>query len=116
MKQIEAIIRREKFIEVRDALHEIEVDFFSYWDVVGQGREQKGLTYRGTNYKTEFIQRRILKIIVNDDFLDKTVQTIIKVAATGEVGDGKIFVSEINESYRIRNGEQGPESLRSKEL
>lgn len=115
MKQVEAIIRREKFIEVRDALHAIEVDFFSYWDVVGQGREKKGLTYRGTNYKTEFIQRRILKIIVNDDFLEKTIQTILDVAATGEVGDGKIFVSEIQESIRIRNGERGPDSLRTKE-
>lgn len=111
MKKIEAIIRREKFIEVRQALHDIEVDFFTYWDVVGQGREQEGHTYRGTTYKTEFIQRRILKIIVNDDFVDKTVQTIIRSGQTGEVGDGKIFVSSIDESYRIRNGEQGPESI-----
>lgn len=112
MKKIEAIIRREKFTEVRDALHEIGVDFFSYWDVVGQGREQEGRTYRGTSYKTEFIQRRILKIIVNDDFKEKTIKTILKSACTGEIGDGKIFVSDVQESYRIRNGEQGPESLR----
>lgn len=115
MKQIEAIIRREKFLEVRDALHAIEVDFFTYWDVVGQGREQKGLTYRGTNYKTEFIQRRILKIIVNDDFLDKTIETLLKTAATGEIGDGKIFISNIEDSIRIRNNEHGPESLRFRE-
>jgi len=114
MKQIEAIIRREKFAEVRDALHEINVDFFSYWEVTGQGREHVGHTYRGTTYSSDFIQRRLLKIIVNDDYLDKTIQTIIKVAATGEIGDGKIFVSDIVNSFRIRNGEEGPESIYSK--
>lgn len=115
MKKIEAIIRREKFAEVRDALHAIEVDFFSYWDVVGQGREKEEHIYRGTEYKTEFIQRRILKIIVNDDFKDKTIKAILESANTGEIGDGKIFVSSVEESYRIRNGEEGPESLRFKE-
>ncbi len=116
MKQIEAIIRREKFSEVRDALHAIKVDFFSYWEVTGQGREQEGHTYRGTTYKTEFIQRRLLKIVVNDDFVDKTVETIMDVASTGEVGDGKIFVSDLRESYRIRTREKGPESIKNKEI
>lgn len=115
MKKIEAIIRREKFAEVRDALHEIGIDFFSYWEVTGQGREKEDHAYRGTMYHTSFIQRRLISIVVREVNVDKTVQEIIKYGHTGEIGDGKIFVSTIDESYRIRNGEEGPDSLYLKE-
>lgn len=107
MKKVEAIIRKSKFDEVKKALHEIEVNFFSYWDVTGVGNEKQGHVYRGITYSTTDIQRRYLVIVVSDEFLEKTVNTLIKTAATGNVGDGKIFVSQILEAYRIRTGESG---------
>ncbi|HPF96381.1 MAG: P-II family nitrogen regulator [Flavobacteriaceae bacterium] len=112
MKKIEAIIRKSKFLEVKEALHEVGVNFFSYWDVTGQGNQKEGHVYRGVSYSTSDIQRRYLSIVVNDDFEEITVKTIMKSAVTGEVGDGKIFVSDIKEAYRIRTGEQGGETLR----
>ena len=111
MKKIETIIRNSKFKAVQEALHEVGVNFFSYWDVTGIGNEKTGLVYRGVSYSTSDIQRRYLSIVVNDDFEEITVQTIIKSASTGEVGDGKIFVSDVNESYRIRTGEKGNETI-----
>lgn len=107
MKQIEAIIRKSKFDEVKKALHGIEVNFFSYWDVTGVGNEKQGHVYRGISYSTTDIQRRYLSIVVSDDFLEKTVNTILESAYTGNVGDGKVFVSEIKEAYRIRTKESG---------
>ncbi len=107
MKKVEAIIRKSKFDEVKKALHEIEVNFFSYWDVTGVGNEKQGHIYRGIAYSTSDIQRRYLVIVVSDDFLEKTVQTLLDSASTGSVGDGKIFVSEVLEAYRIRTGESG---------
>ncbi|MDB2622108.1 P-II family nitrogen regulator [Flavobacteriales bacterium] len=111
MKKIETIIRKSQFKAVQEALHEVGVNFFSYWDVTGLGNEKTGLVYRGVSYSTSDIQRRYLSIVVNDDFEDITIQTIIKSASTGEVGDGKIFVSDVNESYRIRTGEKGNETI-----
>ena len=67
--------------------------------------------YRGVSYSTSDIQRRFLSIVVNDDFEEVTINTIIKAAGTGEVGDGKIFVSDIKEAYRIRTGEKGGQTL-----
>lgn len=110
MKKIEAIIRKSKFKEVQDALHENGIDFFSYWDVTGVGRATEGHIYRGTVYSTSYIQRTLLSIIVSDTFEQIAVDTILKIARTGDVGDGKIFVSDITESYRIRTGEKGPSS------
>ncbi|WP_372752824.1 P-II family nitrogen regulator [Mariniflexile sp.] len=112
MKKIEAIIRKSKYRVVKDALHEIGVNFFSYWDVTGVGNEKQGHVYRGVSYSTSDIQRRQLSIVVNDDFEEITIQTILKAAATGEVGDGKIFVSDVNETYRIRTGERGGNTLK----
>ncbi|MBE0424253.1 MAG: P-II family nitrogen regulator [Lutibacter sp.] len=112
MKKIEAIIRKSKFDEVKEALHQIEVNFFSYWDVTGVGNEKEGHVYRGVSYSTSDIQRRYLSIVVSDPFLDRTVDAILKTAFTGTVGDGKIFVSEIQESYRIRTKETGSEALK----
>lgn len=112
MKKIEAIIRRSKYREVKDKLHDIGVNFFTYWDVTGIGNEKEGHVYRGISYSTSDIQRRYLSIVVNDDFVEPTIKVILEVAATGEVGDGKIFVSEIQESYRIRTGKKGGETLK----
>ena len=88
MKKIEAIIRKSKFSEVRDALHEVDVNFFSYWDVTGIGNEKQGQVYRGIFD----IQRRFLSIVVNDDYVEKTINAIVKSGATDKIGDGKIFV------------------------
>jgi len=107
MKKVEAIIRKSKFDEVKKALHEIEVNFFSYWDVTGVGNEKQGHIYRGIAYSTSDIQRRFLVIVVSDDFLDRTVQTLLDSAYTGNVGDGKIIISEVLDVYRIRTRENG---------
>ncbi len=107
MKQIEAVIRKSKFDDVKKALHSIEVNFFTYWDVTGVGNEKQGHVYRGISYSTADIQRRYISIVVSDEFLEKTVNTILDAAYTGNVGDGKIFVSEVKEAYRIRTKESG---------
>ena len=112
MKKVEAIIRKSKYRQVKDALHEVGVNFFTYWDVTGIGNEKEGHVYRGIAYSTSDIQRRYLSIVVNDDFLEITVKTLLEAAATGDVGDGKIFVSDVIECYRIRTGEKGGETLR----
>ncbi len=112
MKKIEAIIRKSKFTNVKEALHDVGINFFSYWDVTGQGHEKEGHVYRGVTYSTSDIQRRYLSIVVNNDFEEVTIKAILSSAITGEVGDGKIFVSEIQESYRIRTGEKGSETLK----
>jgi nitrogen regulatory protein P-II 1 len=112
MKKIEAIIRKSKFDEVKEALHDIEVTFFSYWDVTGVGNEKQGHVYRGVSYSTSDIQRRFLSIVVSDPFLDRTIDVLLKTAYTGTVGDGKIFVSNIEETYRIRTKESGTDSLK----
>jgi len=115
MKKIEAIIRKSKFDEVKIALHENGIDFFSFWEVTGVGKALESRVYRGIAYDTSSIERVILSIVVRNINLDRTVITILKAAKTGEVGDGKIFVSDIEESYRIRTEEKGDESLYIKE-
>lgn len=111
MKKVEAIIRKSKFNEVKEALHNVGVNFFSYWDVTGLGNEKEGHVYRGVSYSTSDIQRRYLSIVVNDDFEKVTIEAILSSASTGDVGDGKIFVSDIKECYRIRTGEKGGQTL-----
>ena len=111
MKKIEAIIRKSKFDDVKKSLHNVEVNFFSYWDVTGVGNEKQGHVYRGISYSTSEIQRRFLSIVVNDDFVQRTIDAIINSAATDKVGDGKIFITTVDEAYRIRTGEKGGNSL-----
>lgn len=111
MKKIEAIIRKSKFEEVKDALYEAGIEFFSFWDVRGVGQAREGRVYRGIVYDTSTIERTKLSIIVRDKNVDKTVQAILSSARSGEIGDGKIFIIPIEDSYRIRTGEQGDESL-----
>ena len=111
MKKIEAIIRKSVFSEVKEALLAIEVTFFSYWDVTGVGNEQVGHVYRGIEYSTSDIQRRVLSIVVSDEFEERTIKAILESASTGKVGDGKIFVSDVTEAYRIRTGESGNKAI-----
>lgn len=111
MKKIEAIIRKTKFDEVKESLNEAGIEFFSFWDVRGIGQTREGRVYRGVAYDTSTIERTILSIIVRDKNVEKTVLAIMKAGRTGEIGDGKVFVSKIDESYRIRTGEFGDEAL-----
>ena len=111
MKKIEAIVRKTKFEEVKEALHEAGIEFFSFWEARGVGMARESRVYRGIAYDTSSIERLYLEIVVRDVNLEKTIQTLLDSAATGEVGDGKIFISTINESIRIRTGERGDESL-----
>ena len=115
MKKIEAIIRRSKFEEVKAALHAIDIDFFSYTESYGVGNERKKKdVFRGSDH-TDYISRLTLSIVVRDVNLRKTVDCLLKTAYTGEVGDGKIFVWNIEESYRIRTGESGDDSMYNKD-
>ena len=111
MKKIEAIIRKSKFDDVKDALHSVDVNFFSYWDVTGVGNEKEGHVYRGITYSTSEIQRRYLSIVVSDEFVERTIKAIIDTAATDNVGDGKLFISPVEEAYRIKKKEKGNDSL-----
>ncbi len=115
MKKIEAIIRKTKFEEVKEALHDAGIDFFSFWEVRGVGKARESRVYRGISYDTGTIERLLLSIIVRDINLEPTIKTLLKSAKTGAVGDGKIFVSDIAESYRIRTEEKGDETLYIKE-
>lgn len=111
MKKIEAIVRKTKFEEVKEALHENGIEFFSFWEARGVGMARESRVYRGIQYDTSSIERLYLEIIVRDVNVDTTVDALLKSAATGEVGDGKIFISTLDESIRIRTGERGDESL-----
>jgi nitrogen regulatory protein P-II 1 len=111
MKKIEAIVRKTKFEEVKEALHEHGIEFFSIWQARGVGMARESRVYRGIQYDTSTIERLYLEIVVQDVKLENTIEAILKSAVTGEVGDGKIFVSTIDESIRIRTGERGDESL-----
>lgn len=111
MKKIEAIIRKSKFEDVKNQLHLIGINFFSYWDVTGIGNEKQGHVYRGITYSTCDIQRSYISIVVNQKEVSTTITAILNAAYTGEVGDGKIFVSNIENAFRIRTKETGKESL-----
>ena len=112
MKKIEATIRKSKYSAVRNALHDIGINFFTYWDVTGIGNEKEGHVYRGVSYSTSDIQRRFLSIVINNEFEEAVIKAILDSTSTGEVGDGKIFVSDIQECYRIRTGEKGGNTLK----
>jgi nitrogen regulatory protein P-II 1 len=114
MKKIEAIIRKTKFEEVRKALHEADIDFLSFWDVKGQGTAKQGLIFRGVAYDINTIDRVYVTFVVRDINLEKSIGVILKSAYTGESGDGRIFVTSIEQSIRIRTGDRGDESLYDK--
>ena len=114
MKKIEAIVRKTKFEEVRKALHEADIDFLSWWDVKGQGTAKQGLIFRGVAYDVTTIDRVFLSFVVRDMNMEKSINAILKAAFTGESGDGRIFVTTIDQAIRIRTGDRGDESLYDK--
>ena len=111
MKKIEAIIRKTKFEDVKTALLEADIEWFSYYDVRGIGKAREARIYRGVMYDTSSIDRILISIIVRDKNAEKTVQAILKSAHTGEIGDGRIFVIPIEDAIRIRTGERGDIAL-----
>jgi nitrogen regulatory protein P-II 1 len=108
MKKIEAIIKPFKLEEVKDALGEVGIEGMTVSEVKGFGR-QRGHTeiYRGSEYTVDFLPKIKLEIVVDDDALDNAVSAIVKSAKTGKIGDGKVFVSTIEEAVRIRTEEKG---------
>ncbi len=108
MKKIEAIIKPFKLEEVKAALSEIGIQGMTLTEVKGFGR-QKGHTeiYRGSEYTVDFLPKVKLEIVVEDSQVDQVVHNIVKTANTGKIGDGKIFVSAVDEAIRIRTGERG---------
>ncbi len=111
MKKVEAIIRKTKFDDVTAALNEAGIEFFSFWEVRGVGKATEARVYRGIKYDTSTIERILISIYVRDKFLDPAVNAILESAKTGAIGDGKIFVSDMEDAFRIRTGEKGDKSL-----
>jgi len=112
MKKVEAIIRPFKVDDVREALSEIGVRGMTISEVKGYGR-QKGHTelYRGSEYQIDFLPKIKIEIVVADGMVEKVVDTILKTAKTGQVGDGKIFVYPIDDVIRVRTGESGEDAI-----
>ncbi|MBP5372152.1 MAG: P-II family nitrogen regulator [Bacteroidales bacterium] len=111
MKKIEAIIRKTKFEDVKEALLAADIEWFSYYDVRGVGKTRQARIYRGIAYDTSCIERTLVSVIVRDKNVEKTVSAILGAAQTGEVGDGRIFVIPIEDAVRIRTGERGDIAL-----
>jgi nitrogen regulatory protein P-II 1 len=114
MKKIEAIIRKTKFDVVRKSLHEADIDFLSWWEVRGQGTAKQGLIFRGIAYDVNTIDRVCISFVVRDINVENSINAILKSAYTGESGDGRIFVTPIEQSIRIRTKDKGDESLYNK--
>ena len=112
MKKVEAIIRHFKLEDVKNALAEKGIQGMTAVEVRGFGR-QKGHseTYRGTEYAVDFVPKVKLEVVCGDDVLQKVIDTILHTAQTGQIGDGKIFVSELTNAIRIRTGEMGNDAL-----
>ncbi|HTX20154.1 MAG TPA: P-II family nitrogen regulator [Bacteroidota bacterium] len=112
MKKIEAIIRPFKLDDVREALSEIGVKGMTLTEVKGYGR-QKGHSeiYRGSEYQIDFLPKIKIEVVASDEFANKVLETILRVAKTGQVGDGKIFVTAVEEVIRIRTDESGEEAV-----
>ena len=112
MKKVEAIIKPFKLDEVKEALQEIGIQGLSVLEAKGFGR-QKGHTelYRGAEYVVDFLPKVKIEVVIPDDQLDTTVEAIISAAKTGKIGDGKIFVSTVEQAIRIRTSEEGPDAL-----
>ncbi len=112
MKKIEAIIKPFKLDDVKEALQEIGVTGITVIEARGFGR-QKGHTelYRGAEYVVDFLPKVKIEVVVNDDMAEKTIEAILGAAQTGRIGDGKIFVTPIEDVIRIRTGERGPNAI-----
>ena len=112
MKKIEAIIKPFKLDEVKEALQEVGVQGLSVIEAKGFGR-QKGHTelYRGAEYVVDFLPKVKIEVVLDDDQVESAIEAIIGAAKTGKIGDGKIFVSPVEQAIRIRTGEEGAEAL-----
>lgn len=112
MKKIEAVIRPFKLDDVKEALLEEGIHGLTITEVRGYGR-QKGHkeTYRGSEYQIEFVPKIKIEVVVDDPLAEKAIDAILRTAKTGQVGDGKIFISEITDAIRIRTDESGPGAL-----
>ena len=112
MKRVVAVIRMEKFEDVKKALLAIGCEGMNVSEVKGRGR-QLGVreSYRGSKYCIDLIPKTRLELVVNDEELEKVIDAVIESARTGEIGDGKIFVSNVEEVIRIRTGERGSDAV-----
>lgn len=112
MKKIEAIIKPFKLEEVKDALGEVGIEGMTVTEVKGFGR-QKGHTeiYRGSEYTVDFLPKIKLELVVADKIADQAVETIVRTAKTGKIGDGKVFVTNVEEAVRIRTEEKGEQAV-----
>src|SRR5712691_3441090 len=112
MKKVEAIIKPFKLDEVKEALHEVGIKGITVTEAKGFGR-QKGHTelYRGAEYVVDFLPKVKIEVVMEDTMVERAVEAIQQAAHTGRIGDGKIFVSTIDEAIRIRTGERGPDAI-----
>ncbi len=112
MKKIEAIIKPFKLDEVKDALHEVGLQGITVTEAKGFGR-QRGHTelYRGAEYVVDFLPKVKIEIVLEDKLVERAIEAIIQAARTGRIGDGKIFVTTVEEVVRIRTGERGPDAI-----
>jgi len=112
MKKIEAIIKPFKLDDVKEALHEVGIKGITVTEAKGFGR-QKGHTelYRGAEYVVDFLPKVKLEIVLEDNQVERAVEAIQQAARTGRIGDGKIFITSVEEVIRIRTGERGPDAL-----
>jgi nitrogen regulatory protein P-II 1 len=112
MTKVEAIIQTSKFDAVKDALHEIGVEGMTVLEVRGHGR-QKGHTevYRGREYTVDLIPKIKIEMVLADEMVEKSVEAIVNAARTGKIGDGKIFLTRVDDAVRIRNDERGESAL-----
>jgi nitrogen regulatory protein P-II 1 len=111
MKKIEVVIRKSKFDEVKEALYNVGVEFITFWDVRGTGKATQGRVYRGIAYDTSTIERIMITFYCREKYMDPAIKAILESAWTGEVGDGKIFISEITDAIRIRTGDRGDKAM-----
>ena len=112
MKKIEAIIKPFKLDEVKEALHEIGIQGITVLEAKGFGR-QKGHTelYRGAEYVVDFLPKVKIEVVISEDMTDRVVDAIQQASQTGRIGDGKIFISTVDEAIRIRTGERGTDAV-----
>ena len=111
MKKIEAIIRKSRFEDVKQALLAADIEWCSYYDVRGVGKARQGRIYRGIVYDTSSIERILVSLVVRDKNVERAMNAILNAAQTGEIGDGRIFVIPIEDAVRIRTGERGDIAL-----
>ena len=112
MKKIEAIIKPFKLEDVKEALSELEITGMTVSEVKGYGRQQgHSELYRGAEYVVDFLPKIKIELVIKTELLDKALQVIVAAAKTGKIGDGKIFVSDIEKSIRIRTGEMDEEAV-----